>query len=106
MKEKYIRLAERFVEYCKSGDIYDESFDFKIDDGNVHHIFGTILIEHFDTIFFVTSVYGGFGATTFTPEFFDKNNFDNFNDDDWNYLLEEATEYFYKNYKNWGEPII
>ena len=101
MKEKYIHLAEKFIEHCKNGSIYNEPFDFKID--NI--IYGTILIEHFDTLLFVTCVYGGTNATIFNSDFFDED-FDDFDDKDWNWFFEEVTEYFYRNYSKYGEPII
>ena len=108
MKEKFVGLAEKFIEHCKNGDIYDEPFEFKIDDGYVSHIFGTVLIQHFDTLLFVTSVYGdtsGSSASMFAPMDF-ADNFDDFDELDWKYFLEEATEYFYKEYGNWGKPIV
>ena len=108
MKKDFEQLAKAFVEHCKNGDMHDEPFDFEIDDGDVKHIFGTVLIKHLDTLFFATSVYGdtsGSSASMFAPMDY-STDFDDFSEIEWGYFIEEATEYFYKHYGDWGKPIV
>ena len=91
---QYVETARKFVEFCKDGSINTKPFDFVV--GEI--ILGTILVEHFNTLLFVTSVYGcSSNASIFVPTDFN-DDFD-FDEEDWERFAEEAEEHFFNVYK-------
>ena len=109
MKVNCVQLAEKFVEHCKNGNIHNKPFVFKVDNGNTFHIFGTILIDEFDSLLFVTSIYGdeaGVSVSTFSPVEYGCD-FKRLDESDWKIFYESAAEYFCKNYGGFsGEFIV
>lgn len=103
MREKFMVIAERFIEYLKDGN-FDEAFQFEMNDGACEDNFGfaTTLVGEFDTWLFVTSMYGdGSGSTNsmlFMEEVLGM-------EDDWDDYLDMITDYYFEHYKDWT-PVI
>lgn len=103
MREKFVVIAERFIEYLKDGN-FEEAFQFEMDDGVCEDDFGfaTTLVGEFDTWLFVTSMYGdGSGATATLLVIEDINGIE----DSWDDYLDYVTDYLFNNYKGWT-PVI
>ena len=104
MIEKCRKIAKEFVECCRSGKIRNEPFEFFVNE----FIFGTILIENFDSIIFLTAPYGlayDENVYVLTPSIF-VDTFDDICDDDyWKDLYIDAVKYFSKIYIEQSDEV-
>lgn len=102
MREKFMVIAERFIEYLKDGD-FTVSFDFVMSDGTNNFDFGTIAPHGgFGNWLFVTSMYGdGSGSSASLLVIEDVNDIE----DSWDDYLDYITDYYFEHYKNWT-PVI
>ena len=102
MREKFMVIAERFIEYLKDGD-FTVNFDFVMNDGSCDFDFG-IASPHmgFGNWVFITSMYGdGSGATATLLVIEDINGIE----ESWDDYLDYITDYLFNNYKSWT-PVI
>lgn len=102
MREKFVIIAERFIEYLKSGD-FTENFNFVLNDGSCDFDFGTAAPHvGFGNWIFVTSMYGdGSGSTASLLTIEDVNNIE----DSWDDYLDYITDYYFGHYKDWT-PVV
>ena len=102
LREKFMIIAERFVEYLNDGD-FDKNFDFVMNDGSCDFNFG-IASPHmgFGNWVFITSMYGDGSGTTATLLVIE-----NINgiEESWDYYLDYITDYLFSNYNGWI-PVI
>lgn len=97
MREKFVVIAEKFIEYLKNGN-FNEAFRFEMNDGVCEDNFGfaTILVGEFDTWLFVTSMYGDGSGVTNSILFFEELSMER----NWDDYLDMITDYYFENYKD------
>ena len=91
MKEKFMVVAERFVEYLKNEE-YDEAFGFEMNDGHCDFNFGIKPVFEFDNWTFVVGMYGDTSVTTMKLLTFEDE------PSDWDEYIDEIAEFLSKEY--------
>ena len=102
LKEKFVVIAKRFIEYLKNGD-FTVNFDFVLNDGSCDFNFGIASPNMgFGNWVFITSMYGdGSGTTATLLVIEDINGIE----DSWDDYLDYITDYLFNNYNEWT-PVI